>query len=137
VAVKTFYVGIKGVIVKDGKVLVLRPNAAQGRHDNWEVPGGRIDDDESIEQTLNRELLEEVPNIKNVRIREILHAFRLNKDIEGDKSLFLVYYRVTADFDGDPQISDEHVDWKWIDLNEAKELMPEQMLPAIQRILEQ
>lgn len=60
---KTFYVGIKGVIVNDGKVLMLRANAALGRRDIWEIPGGRIDDEENIEQTLRRELQEELPNI--------------------------------------------------------------------------
>lgn len=37
---KTFYVGVKGVIVKDGKALILK--GGEGR-DFWEVPGGRID----------------------------------------------------------------------------------------------
>lgn len=36
---KTFYVGIKGVIVKEDKVLLLRANGAKGRRDIWEMPG--------------------------------------------------------------------------------------------------
>lgn len=119
---KTFYVGIKGVVVKDGKVLILRANKAQGRRDVWEMPG-RINDDETIEQALVRELTEELPNIKNIKTHEILHAYRLPHDIEGDKSLVLIYYRVTADFDeGKPEISDEHVDWQWTDMDTAIEL---------------
>ncbi len=45
---KTFYVGIKGVIIKDGKVLMLRANTETGRRDMWGMPGGRIDNDETI-----------------------------------------------------------------------------------------
>lgn len=132
---KTFYVGIKGVVVKGGKVLVLRANKELERRDIWEMPGGRIDGGETTEQTLNRELLEELPNIKNVQIHEILHAFRLPWDIVGDKSLFLTFYRVTADFDGDPQISEEHVDWKWADVTEATELVEDHTLPAVLKAL--
>jgi 8-oxo-dGTP diphosphatase len=132
---KTFYVGIKGVIVKGGKVLILRTNKTQERRDIWEAPGGRIDDDETTEQTLKRELLEELPNIKNIQIHEILHAFRLPRDIDGDKSLFLTFYRVSADFDGDPEISEEHIDWKWADIAEATELVGEYTLPAVLKAL--
>jgi len=133
--VKTFYVGIKSVIVKDDKVLLLRANKAQGRRDIWEMPGGRIDGDETILQALNRELQEELPNIKNIKIYEILHAHRLPWDIDGDKSLVLIFYRVSADFDSDPQISDEHVDWQWADKQAALELTPEHMQPAILKVL--
>jgi 8-oxo-dGTP diphosphatase len=129
---KTFYVGIKGVVVKNSKVLVLRANKAQGRRDVWEMPGGRINDDETIEQALVRELTEELPNIKNIKTHEILHAYRLPHDIEGDKSLVLIYYRVTADFEGSkPAISDEHVDWQWTDMDTAIELTEGHNKPAL------
>lgn len=123
------------MIIRDGKVLVLRANKAVERRDIWEMPGGRIDDDETIEQTLNRELLEELPNIKNVQIHEILHAFRLPWNIDDDKSLFLTFYKVSADFEGDPQISEEHVDWKWADIAEATELLEDHTLPAVIKAL--
>ena len=128
---KTFYVGIKGVIVKENKVLMLRANAAAGRRDIWEMPGGRIDDEETIEQALRRELQEELDNIRDVEVREILHAHRLNWNIDGDKSLLLVFYRVNASFDGDPQISDEHIDWIWADEATALDLAEESTRPAL------
>ncbi len=132
---KTFYVGIKGVIVKDGKVLILRANKAIGRRDIWEMPGGRIDGDETIEQALRRELKEELPNIKNIKIYEILHAHRLPWDIDGDKSLVLIFYRVRADFDGEPKFSDEHVDIRWVDIDTALQLTQEHTHPAITKAI--
>ncbi len=116
---KTFYVGIKAVIIKDDKVLILHTNVNKERPDMWEVPGGRIDDEESIEQALLRELKEELPNIKAIVMEEIVDAYRLNKDIDGDKSLVLVFYKVSADFDGNPKISDEHVEYEWATEKEA------------------
>lgn len=118
---KKFYVGIKGFILKDGKLLLLEKAGG----DFWEAPGGRINADETIEHTLARELKEEVPNIKNIQVGNIIGAFRLPKDIDGDTSLTLIYYRVSADFDGDPEISDEHSAWKWADEEEALKLMVE------------
>jgi 8-oxo-dGTP pyrophosphatase MutT (NUDIX family) len=132
---KLFNVGIKGVIVKDNKVLVLRANAAKERRDIWEMPGGRINDNETIEQALKRELKEEVPNIKNIKMHELLDVYRLPWDIGNDISLMLIFYSVTADFDGDPQISDEHVDWKWATKEEALKLVTDNCMLSIKKLL--
>lgn len=127
---KTFFVGVKGVIVRGDKVLLLRK---AGSEDFWEVPGGRVDGDESLHETLVRELKEEVPNIKSSNIGKVLDAFRLHKDIESDVSLTLIFFKVQAVFDGDPQISDEHEAWKWASRDEAIELVGESNKNAIKR----
>ncbi|HMS50553.1 MAG TPA: NUDIX hydrolase [Candidatus Saccharibacteria bacterium] len=109
---KQFNVGIKGVVRrKDGAVLLLRKNQDDTF---WDVPGGRIDGDESIEQTLNRELSEELPGIQDIRIGKILCAYRLQKDIALDTSLALVYYEVTAVLPDPVQLSDEHNEYCWV-----------------------
>lgn len=130
-SMKTFYVGVKGLIVRDGKVLLLRSNKAQGRRDMWEAPGGRIDGTETIQQALDRELHEELVNIVDVSIGDVVYATRLPWDIDGAVSLALIFYKVDADFDGDPRISGEHVDWRWCTFDEAQELVNETTLPAI------
>lgn len=128
----TFYVGIKGIIIRDDKVLLLRANSGKDRRDIWEAPGGRVDGDEVLHETLLRELSEELPNIQNPQIGQILHAARLPWIIDGTNSLTLIFYRVDASFDGDPVISDEHMDWKWCTLDEARELANDITLPAIE-----
>ncbi len=130
---KTFYVGIKGVIVREGKVLVLRANKAQGRRDMWEMPGGRINAGETIEEALVRELKEELPNIKNIEPGELLYAHRLPWDIDGDKSLVLIFYRVNADFEGEPQFSNEHVAVQWAGKDLALQLTEQHIHPAIHK----
>jgi len=127
---KKFNVGIKAIIIKDGKVLLLK-KAGEGEY--WEVPGGRIDGDESIEQTMDRELHEEVPNISAFKLLGVMDTFRLPRDIAPDLSLVLIYYAVQADFDGDPQISDEHVAWKWCDQIEALQLAESGSHQALKR----
>lgn len=128
---KKFYVGIKGVIVNDGKVLLLRTNDSDGRGSRWECPGGRIDGEESVTEALTRELQEEIPSIKNIEIHELLSAYRLQKDIVEDTSLFLVFYRVTADFPAEIHLSEEHVDIGWFSLKEALEMLEDATKEAI------
>lgn len=113
---KNFNVGIKSVIVKKDKVLLLKRYDAS-RY--WDIPGGRIDDNESVEQTLVRELKEEVTNVKNIKIIKILSAWRLHKDIQPNISLVLIFYKVDADFGKIPKLSEEHVDWKLATKSEA------------------
>lgn len=124
---KLFNVGVKSVIVNDDKVLVL-----QNTKGFWEVPGGRIDANESIEEALRRELTEELPNITKLRPRQILDARRLHKDIKDDVSLVLVFYLVEAEFDGEPTLSHEHTAYKWASQQEALDLVYDTCKVAIQ-----
>ena len=108
---KKFYVGIKGVIKQDDAVLVLKKNTPEPF---WEICGGRIDGDETIEQTLRRELEEELPGIAQVQIQQLLCAYRFPKDIESDTSLMLVYFQVSASLPDPIQLSDEHTEYRWV-----------------------
>lgn len=119
-AEKLFNVGIKGVIIKDDKVLILKNTKGF-----WEVPGGRIDGNETVEETLRRELDEELPNITSVVVHGVVGAGRIEKDIQKNVSLVLIFYAVSADFDGEPQLSHEHEDYKWATQEEALEVVYE------------
>ncbi len=108
---KKFNIGIKGVITKGGSVLVLKKNQ---ENPFWEIPGGRIDADESIEQTIVREINEELPGSSDIEIKRILCAHRLPKDIGEDLGLMLIYFEISADLPDPIEISEEHSEIKWI-----------------------
>ena len=73
---RAFQVGVKGAIVSDGQVLLLkRENRWSGVF--WDVPGGRMEGGEDIEETLRRELREELPSIGRIEVGELLHAARV------------------------------------------------------------
>ncbi len=127
---ENFHVGIKAVIERDGKVLLLHKVSK----DIWEGPGGRIDGDETIEQALRRELDEELPGIENISVGELLHADRLPGRILGKHALLLIWYRVNADFPQGVAISDEHDDYGWFSMAEVEEKASDGIRQAVSRL---
>ncbi len=126
---KTFNVGVKALILKDEKILILQDSGAKGY---WKVPGGRIDADESIEATLKRELKEELPNISDIQIKDLVCAERVPHNIDGaDHSLVLLFYEVEATVPGDLELDDEHSDHEWVDLQIAADKTIESISEAI------
>ncbi|HSW91578.1 MAG TPA: NUDIX domain-containing protein [Candidatus Saccharimonadales bacterium] len=115
---KTFFVGVKGIIVQKDKVLLLRKDIGRVF---WDAPGGRINGRETIPQTLLRELHEELPSIEGVTIGELLYACVLDRDIKDDISLNLLFYRIDVTMKGDVVLSSEHSDYKWMTFEEAIE----------------
>lgn len=113
-AMKSFYVGIKGVIIKDNAVLLLKRNAF-GKEDGffWDLPGGRIDEGEGFEQALERELPEELGGVVSLKIGKLLHAHRLEFDVENGNGLMLLFFKVIADI-RQITLSDEHIEYKWV-----------------------
>ena len=108
---RLFHVGIKGVIVVNDRVLLLkRENRRSGIF--WEMPGGRIEGGDGIEETLRRELREELPSIGRVEVGELLHAARVPHRAD-DIGLVLLFYRVQADL---PEVvlSEEHIGYTWV-----------------------
>ncbi len=53
-----YNVGVGGAVVQDGKLLLVRRASRRGRG-NWQIPGGFIEPDETIELAVVREVAEE------------------------------------------------------------------------------
>ncbi len=124
---KKFYVGVKGIVHDNRGYLLLR--SAKGY---WDIPGGRIDGEETIEQTLRRELSEELPSITVQSITSLQGAFRMPKDIEEDTGLVLLYYLVEAKLPEQVILSEEHENILW---GADIESIPDDLNPTIDAIL--
>lgn len=124
-------------IVKDRKVLLGHRHYTQDKWKNisvWTFPGGRCDPEETIEQTLRREVAEET-GIHNLIIERYLGEVPGAK--EGDRvPLFLC---VTSD---EPQLLEpkKFSEWKWSPLDafpdtfinsNAKELLLRSINPTL------
>lgn len=115
-AIGTFHVGVKAVIVQDAKILLVK-HKIRG---TWNLPGGRIDEHESIEQTLQRELKEELGLKSDVVIGDALYAFRDPSltFIEGN-GVVLIAYAVTLGNGEQLVASDEHTEIAWMSFDDA------------------
>lgn len=109
-SMKKFFVGVKGIIYVPGQGVLLL------KHEKgfWDVPGGRIDGEETIHQTLAREIAEELPGATLRKVVKLENAYRLPKDVVDDTSLVLLYYLVEIDLPSEVKLSDEHVDYLWV-----------------------
>jgi 8-oxo-dGTP pyrophosphatase MutT (NUDIX family) len=93
-------VSIKGVIVRDGRVLLLK-----NERDEWELPGGRIEPGETPEECLAREIAEETS--WTVTTGPILDSWMYRIAVAA-ADIFIVTYGCYPAGDAAPVISAEH-----------------------------
>ncbi len=97
----TFPVSIKGVAVRDGRVLLL-----ENEREEWELPGGRIELGETPQQCVAREIAEEAR--WSVTAGPILDAWMYH--VRPDRHVFVVAYGCYPNGANsvDPVLSYEH-----------------------------
>lgn len=115
---KLFYTGIKAIITNDHKILLLKCEDPVKKNYFWDLPGGRMEENECFSDTLNRELLEELPGIKNIKIEQLIDAYKLPKNLKDGNSLLLLMYKVSAIIPKSLHLSNEHCEYKWINKEE-------------------
>jgi len=102
-----------GILSRDGRVLIALRRPGKHMGGRWEFPGGKIEPGETPEQSLSRELREELD--LRTRIGELLCSV----PYEGDGvSLELMVYRVDA-FEGTPVLR-EHQEIRWVTPQELR-----------------
>ena len=129
---KLFNIGAKAIIVQDGKVLLLKKETQDRTF--WDAPGGRLGDGESVDEALRREVSEELPSATNIVIKGLLSAYVLDRDISPDTGLMLLFHSVDASFSGELKISDEHTEYRWLPIDEAKLVASEGIIAALDKI---
>jgi len=98
--------GIKALIIQDGKFLMMHNNGED--EDLWELPGGRMEFGETIEQTVVRELKEETGLVvEPLRILDSWNLIRGNYQVAG--VIYLCSFK-----EGEIKLSDEHDAYKWM-----------------------
>ena len=122
---KLFKVGTGAIIVKDQKILLgLRGPKARDQYYKWELLGGLVQFEETPEEAIKREVLEEAGiNIEPIDIVGTNVRYSEDKTEEWVGLTYLCKY-----IDGQPKVTefDRVIDHKWLSLEEclAMELTP-------------
>ena len=106
-------VGIGAVVIRDGKVLLIRRGVAPGRG-LWAVPGGSLELGETLQQGAEREILEETGI--TIRAREPIYAFDFfERDPDGRIRFHFVVVDLAADYiRGDVKGADDALEARWL-----------------------
>jgi ADP-ribose pyrophosphatase YjhB (NUDIX family) len=118
-----YNIGVGGAVVCDNKLLLVRRASRRGRG-NWQVPGGFIEPDETMEQAVIREVEEE----SGVRATvEGVLGLRNRYDADNGNSLYIVL--LLRQIDGVPTPDGKEVDRaEFFTLDEIRAL---EQVPAV------
>ena len=104
---------VAAIIIKDDKYFIAQRNRNKHMGLSWEFPGGKVEEGESFEIALKREIEEELNieiNIKNKLGEE---------NYQDDKINVKLHYFICSHFNGEIILS-EHEDSAWVAKNEFK-----------------
>lgn len=103
---------VKAIIVKDGKILLLQRNKKLRAEDNWDLPGGLIENNQTSEETLRREILEELG--LEIDIIRPLGTWNFLRTKDNKIVSVQNYLCKISDLDFEIKLSEEHSAYKWI-----------------------
>lgn len=121
-------VSIKGVVEKDGKILLLK-----NERNEWELPGGGIELNETPEECVIREIQEEL-NI-TCEVKKIIDSWVY--EVLPGKHVFIVTYLCEPRISdiAEVKMSDEHSDLQWTPLSEIENVyMPAGYKQSIKQV---
>jgi 8-oxo-dGTP diphosphatase len=121
---------VNAILISDGKVLLARRSAHRRAYpDCWSFPGGHVEKGESTEETLLRELAEEIGVIP-VSYRLIGEII----DPAGTNDPATYHICAVEQWNGKPSIQDEeHTELRWFSLGEV-EVLPDLALEDYRRL---
>jgi ADP-ribose pyrophosphatase YjhB (NUDIX family) len=114
-----YNIGVGGAVVRDGRVLFVRRASRRGRG-NWQLPGGFIEPDETIEEAVIREVQEEARVVAEV---EGVLGLRSRYDRESGNGIYVVL--LLRQVSGTPEPDGHEVDRAgFFTLEEIRQLNP-------------
>ncbi len=116
-----FNVGIKAIMQNsEGKILALEAHMNEPMAGYYDMPGGRIDEDEvgtAFSDILKREIKEELGDIEFILEPNPVAA--VSWLWPNNQPMTFIYFKCKL-ISGEPQISEEHLSYKWVDITEKE-----------------
>jgi len=126
---KEFRITVKAIIFNEGKILLLRRKmASRDGHGFWELPGGGLKFGETLEEALQREVLEETGlEINVIQPVYTFSALREEKNLQKIGIAFLCSCRELL-----ISLSKEHSEFGFFSRAEAKDLLSTQIYKEVE-----
>lgn len=123
---KLFYIGVKALIRNEkDQILLLKAdvsNHSKNTEAYWDIPGGRIEKGQNVEETLLREIKEEtgIKQIVSSTFFTVVISKHAIPSENGTAGLALMIYNVEISQGSSVKLSDEHTEYEWVETAEAK-----------------
>lgn len=115
------------IIINNKKILLTQRGYGEYK-DKWEFPGGKIEENETKEETIIREIKEELD--ATIKVEKFLTK------VEYDYTSFYLKMNVfIASLTSSHLLFKEHESYKWIDISELNDLDALDLLPADRLII--
>ncbi len=126
-----------GILLRNGTVLACQRKPDARYPLKWEFPGGKVEDGETFEETLIREILEELSlNIPGGE--EFFHqewTYHDSASQENRSGRYSVRYFLVRDFEGDP-VNNAFHEIRWVSPHELQSMdILEGNAEAIRRLI--
>ncbi len=115
------------IIINNNKILLTQRGYGEYK-DKWELPGGKIEENETKEETIIREIKEELD--ATIKVEKFLTK------VEYDYTSFYLKMNVfITSLTSSHLLFKEHESYKWIDISELNDLDALDLLPADRLII--
>ncbi len=105
-------------VERNGKFLIIKRASHDTMPGLWEFPGGKLEDNEMLEDCAKREVKEEAGlDAKNIDYKGVSERFLEDRNQDADFHTIVHHFHVTK-FDGTVRLSEDHTDFKWLSKEE-------------------
>lgn len=122
-------VAVRGMVVHNGKVLIIQRSDDDAMPGIWEFPGGALEFGESLEDAAAREIKEETGLTVTVGRLLWVASFKVNKY---KQIVFLTYHCTVKDTS--VTLSLEHKSHLWASREQMEEFLPEDVVKHLNTV---
>lgn len=108
---------VNGLLLRGQEVLMAHRSPTRKNYpDTWSFPGGHVEDDETLDQALKRELFEEI----GILAKSWSFIRRFDDPMSNPENRITFHVFVVEQWEGEPtNINDEHTQICWVKLDKA------------------